>query len=77
MRVNHVQLAILNRYGAIHERALAKRLGCSRSAVNMTLLGARRNPDLQDRIADYLGFDPEDLWGRWYGRSNRFAATGN
>ena len=76
MKVNSVTLRILNRRGQFSYRELADALGIPRSTLSCTLLGLRRNPELQERIAAHFGFTPRGLWGRWYNPAGRRVMPG-
>ena len=40
----------------------------SRPTISLHLDGHRRNPDVQDKIAEFYGLDAAWLFGTWYGR---------
>lgn len=46
----------------ISNAAIARKAGVTRSAIQMTIKGVRKNPRLQQAIADELGSTPDKLW---------------
>ena len=71
MRLSQAITQILQRHGELNERELGERLGVAQPTISLTLHGRRRNPELQERIAEHFGFTPHLLWGSLYDPAGR------
>ena len=43
--------------------SVARGIGVAQSTVSLTLDGKRANPDVQKKIADFLGLRPSEVFG--------------
>jgi lambda repressor-like predicted transcriptional regulator len=55
------------REAGISQAAMARRIGCTRAAVNQVLLSRATSPYVQEAMAQVLGVAAKDLWGEaWW-----------